>query len=116
MEDIIHLDTQGLKRVGHRLANLACHDLFPNVESYRSLQPGPQPAAITLTKHPVRDEYLMRVKFSGVNGGLRTAGRVSGFSVHSPDGQAMPVIFKTRIDPEDSTAVLLTIHVHYGFG
>jgi sialate O-acetylesterase len=115
LDDSIHLNTAGLKRVGHRLANLACHDVFPDVASCRGLKPGPRPASITVRRNAVRDEYLMRVKFSGVNGGLKSEGRLAGFSVHSPDGKAMPVIFKAAIDPEDPTVVLLYYHVRYAF-
>jgi sialate O-acetylesterase len=116
LDDITHLNTEGLKRVGHRLANLACRDIFPNLERWHTLKTGPKPASITLEKHPVRDEYLMRVRFSGVNGVLRSYGRVAGFSIHSSDGIAMPVIFKARIDAEDRSVVLLYFHIRYGFG
>jgi len=116
LDDIIHLSTEGLKRVGHRLANLACRDIFADIKRWRDLKRGPRPASITMEKHSVRDEYLMHVRFSGVNSGLKSCGRVAGFSIHSPDGIAMPVIFKTRIDPEDRSVVLLYFHVHYGFG
>src|SRR5205814_8414090 len=44
LDDIIHLNTLGLKRVGHRLANLACHDVLPDVGSCRGLKRGPRPA------------------------------------------------------------------------
>src|SRR5262252_7380459 len=116
LDDNIHLNTQNLKRIGHRLANLACHDMFPGVESCRTLKPGPRPASIAVTRHPAQDEYVMRVSFSGVNRGLRSDGRIAGFSVYSPDGKPMPVIFKAEIDPVDSSSVLLYFHVHYSFG
>ena len=116
LDDIIHLNTVGLKRVGRRLANLACRDLFPEVASCRQLKPGPRPVSITMEKHAIRDEYLMRVRFSGVNGGLKSEGRIAGFSVHAPDGTAMPVIFKAAIDPTDAATVLLSLHVRYSFG
>ena len=62
--------------------------------------------------------------FSDVNGRLRSTGRVSGFSIHGPDGAALPLIFKSRLDPADPSAILLHISgkfpegatLHYGYG
>jgi sialate O-acetylesterase len=118
LDDAIHVGTQDLKRVGVRLANLACHDLFPDVASCRDLKRGPRPVSAEL------QGQVVRVAFSDVNGRLRSTGRLSGFSIHSPDGAVLPLIFKSRLDPADPSAILLHISgkfpegatLHYGYG
>ena len=118
LDDIIHAGTPSLKRLGARLANLACHDLFPSVKSCAALQKGPQPVSA------VMEGDLLRVKFSGVNGKLLAEGRPTGFTIHDAAGVVKPVIYKTRVDPEDPSAVLLYtfgklspgMTLHYGYG
>jgi carbohydrate esterase-like sialic acid-specific acetylesterase len=92
LDDLIHVGTQDLKRLGKRMANLA-------TQSART----PQPESASFSGGAVR------VKFSGVTGKLRSAGRVSGFSIHGPDGVALPAIYKARVDPADGSAILLSI-------
>lgn len=118
LDDGIHVSTQDHKRLGKAMANLACHDLFPNIAQCRDLKRGPRPASSTF------GDGIVRVAFSGVNGRLRAEGRISGFSIHSSDGKPLPVIFKARVDPVDPSAVLLSIGgklpegatLRYGFG
>lgn len=119
LDDGIHVSTQDHKRLGHRLANLACHDLFPNVTNCGTLKRGPRPVSAMF------GNGVVRVQFSEVNGGLRAAGRISGFSIHpADDAAALSVIYKARVDPADSSAVLLSIggklpegaKLHYGYG
>ena len=52
---------------------------------------------------------MVRVAFTGVNGGLRSRGRIAGFTIHGADGAAQPLIFKAQVDPADASAVLLSI-------
>jgi hypothetical protein len=42
-----------------------------------------------------------------VNGRLESDGRISGFSVDSPEGATLPVVFKAQFDPANGSAVLL---------
>jgi len=91
-DDTIHIGTEGLKRLGRRLAGLASGQV----------KKGPRPVSAKF------DNSIVRVTFSDVNGGLRTAGgRISGFTIHAPGGEPLPLIYKIRIDPEDHSAVLL---------
>jgi sialate O-acetylesterase len=54
----------------------------------------------------------VRVTFSGLEGGLRAAGRPSGFSLRDAAGRELPMIYKTTLD--GSTAVLhLTFDAQY---
>src|ERR1051326_1092039 len=45
LDDPIHLSTGSLKRVGRRIADRVCHDLFPNLKDYAELKPGPRPVS-----------------------------------------------------------------------
>ncbi len=103
LDDAIHIDTQDLKRVGIRLANLACSDLFPRKDNCVSIKHGPRPVSATLTGN------VIRVTFSGVNGRLKTEGRISGFSLQGADGARLEMIYRERLDPGDPNAVLLYI-------
>lgn len=103
LDDGIHVSTPDLKRVGRRMANLACHDLFPSVAQCVPLKRGPRPVSSTFAAGTVR------VVFSDVNGGLVARGRVAGFSIHGADGAALPMIYKARIDPANPSHVLLSI-------
>ena len=118
LDDGIHVGTQDHKRLGHRLANLACHDLFSGIPRCASLRRGPRPASAVLRG------TIVRVAFTEVNGALHSEGRIAGFSIHASDGAPVPLIFKARIDPEDPSAVLLYLDrkppegatLHYGYG
>ena len=103
LDDAIHVDTQDLKRLGIRLANLACSDLFPGKQNCGSLKHGPRPVAATVTGK------VIRVTFSGVNGRLVTEGRLDGFSLQGADGAALEILYKARLDPADPSGVLLYI-------
>jgi len=67
---------------------------------------------------------MIRVVYSDVNGKLEAPDRINGFSIQRASGEMMPLIFKTRVDPEDSSAVLLYLDfplpegamLRYGYG
>jgi sialate O-acetylesterase len=101
LDDGIHVGTQDLKRLGARLSRLACKDLFPSVAACQSVQRGPRPESV------VQDGGVLRVKFSGVNGGLKAEGRMNGFSIHNAKGEAVPMIYRTVTDAADSSTILL---------
>lgn len=109
LDDGIHVGTQDLKRLGRRLANLAVRG---------DVKRGPRPQSATFRNG------IVRVAFSDVNGKLKSEGKLSGFSIHGPEGAPLPLIFRQRIDPADGSAVLLHIGgkmaegatLRYGFG
>ncbi len=103
MDGAIHVGTQDLKRLGRRLADLACHDLFPRVKNYGELKRGPRPVAATF------QSGVVKVSFSGVNGKLEAEGRMAGFSIHDPSGAELPMIYKSRVDPAEASTVLLYV-------
>ena len=117
LDDIIHIAGAGLKSAGHRLANLACQDLFPEVKACRELKRGPRPQrAYTMVGRGKLDPWggdrrTLYVEFAEVNGGLRSAGRLAGFSVRRPDETEIPAIFRAFVDPDSPTRVALELGV-----
>src|SRR6185312_4823435 len=119
LDDGIHISTPDLKRLGHRLANLACHDLYSKDGDCGDLKRGPRPVAA---------EYnpagFVKVVFTDVNGRLDSQGRISGFSIHNADGTLAPAIYKATVDPAEASVVLLYISrklppkatLWYGYG
>ncbi len=90
LDDGIHVSTPDLKRLGFNMAAWATG----------KAQRGPRPL------EPVVDGSLIKLPFRDVNGKLASAGRPSGFTIHAPTGEALPVIYKTQID---GSTVLLHI-------
>jgi sialate O-acetylesterase len=118
MDDGIHLATQDLKRLGRRLADLVCHDLFPRIKDYGERKTGPRPV------QAIYQNGMVKVTFSGVNGKLQSAGPIAGFSIRDQNGEWLPMIFKARVDPAEASSVLLYVQgrmpenamLWYGFG
>ncbi|MEO7141883.1 MAG: hypothetical protein ABI165_00095, partial [Bryobacteraceae bacterium] len=118
LDDPIHVSTEGQKRLGHRLANLATHDLFPSVKEYAGMKRGPRPESAKFS------DGAIRVTFADVNGRLQADGRIGGFSLHARTGEWLPLIYKAKFDPASPDAVLLSVHgkppenavLWYGFG
>jgi len=101
LDDPIHLSTASQKRMGRRIADRVCHDLFPNLRDYADLKPGPRPVSAKY------QDGVLKVTFTGVNGKLESDGRISGFSIHDEKGEAVPLIYRAVLDPADTDAVLL---------
>ncbi len=118
LDDTIHVGTPDLKRLGRRMADLICIDLFPRLKNYGEMKRGPRPVEATL------EGGVVRVSFAGVNGRLQSEGRMSGFSIHDSKGAELPVIYKSRVDAAEASTVLLYVQgklppdatLWYGFG
>jgi sialate O-acetylesterase len=118
IDDGIHVGTDDFLLLGARLANLACHDLFPEKAGCATLLRGPRPVAARLRGTAIE------VEFRDVNGRLRANGRVSGFTIHDAEGKPVPLIYRQRIAAGRPQVVELLIGgklpegatVHYGFG
>lgn len=114
LDDAIHIGTQGLKRLGRRLAKVACSQLFGDT----TVTKGP-----TLCGVSVEDGQI-RVAFEGVNSNLSATGRITGFGLYDRKGNALPLIYKVTVDPLRPSEVLLhltetppkDVHLWYGFG
>lgn len=103
LDDLIHVGTQDLKRLGTRLANLACHDNFPREAGCAGLLRGPRPVSAKLSGN------VLRVSFQNVNGKLVSAGRISGFTIHDEQGSPIPAIFRAEVNAASPNEVLLNL-------
>ena len=103
LNDGIHVGTPGHKMLGCRLANLAEHDLFGG----KTLR-GPRLEKVEVVGTPYGRQ--VRVKFNSVNGGLKAAGRLSGFSISAgQDGPDTTCIFNQEIADDDPTVAVVWI-------
>lgn len=88
LDDSIHIGTQGLKRLGRRLADVA--DGLPS----------PQLIGATFEAEQSR----IRVAYRYVRGGLHSSGRPSGFSLRDRNERELPLVHKVSLD--ENAAVL----------
>jgi sialate O-acetylesterase len=107
LDDLIHIGTQGLKRLGRRLAAVALG--APTLD---------------LSRVSWADPTRLRVEFSGVRGGLRAPGKPTGFSLWDANGQEVALLYKVTLDG-DAAILHLTdlhgpiprgMHLYYGYG
>ncbi len=91
LDDGIHVSTPDLKRLGRAMAAVAAG----------KANKGPHFDSVSM------DGQTVRVKFSEVNGKLTSAGRISGFTAHTAQGDILPLFYKASIDPKDASTVVL---------
>lgn len=101
LDDGIHVSTPDHTLLGRRMANLACHDLFPDKAGCGALQRGPRPVSAKM------DDHRILVEFKGVNGHLRSAGRLNGFAILDSDGKVVPTIYSQRVSETNPNIVEL---------
>ena len=117
LNDGIHVGTPGHKILGYRLACLAEHDLFAG-----KVLRGPRVDKLEVVGTPYGRQ--IRVKYTSVNGGLKAAGRLSGFTVsEGPDGPEAPCIFNQELADDDPMVAIVWVdklpenaHLWYGRG
>jgi sialate O-acetylesterase len=114
LDDCIHVGTDGLRRLGRRLATVARRVVLGD----RGVSLGPRPVRAVL-EGANRDR--IRVYFSGVNGELRAEGSPSGFDVLGPDGTVRKDLYRVRL--QGASALLQLVRrvvpgtqVQYGRG
>ena len=114
LDDGIHVSALDHKRLGKQFAVLV----------QGNLKRGPRPVSAKVEPGVHPNTSFLRVTYSDVNGRLESDGRISGFSIHAPQGEALTVVFKTIVDPANPSAILLVFAgklpdgavLHYGFG
>ncbi len=117
LDDLIHIGTQGLKRLGRRLANIALRELFGRSD----IQKGPRLVGASVDNP---EGTRIRVRFADVNGRLTAAGRISGFSIRTAQHHPYRIIYKMEVDKASPTDILLHLteacpqnaFLWYGFG
>lgn len=96
LDDLIHIGTQGLKRLGERLARLALNES----------------ESVQLNSVSVEGDSRnrIRVSFIGASGeGFEENLRVLGFSIRNANGEEVSCIYKAHIDPDAPSDVLLDL-------
>jgi len=118
LDDLIHIGTQGNKRLGRRLARVADRELFGN----RAVTTGPRLKSVSVEKGP---NDLVRVVFDGVNGQLKPKNHIAGFALRAADAEKPGLDFyDVIVDPEAPNAVLCQVqgpippgmNLWYGYG
>jgi len=99
LEDNIHMNTDGLKRLGLRLAHQTCISLFSE----------PGELGPVLARIQVLSQTAIRVVYERVNGGLVSIGRLAGFALADSQGNQLPLIHSQVIDGARGTSVLLRL-------
>lgn len=104
LDDLIHVSEEGQSRLGHRLAEAALSRVYGlpdrgcplDFESWR-FEPEKDPF-----------HHCLRLRFSGVTGRLRVAGRPAGFVMESDDPKRDgPMVYKVELDPKDPAGMLV---------
>ncbi|WP_406698860.1 sialate O-acetylesterase [Singulisphaera sp. Ch08] len=124
LDDLIHVGTPGLKRLGGRLARIAQRELFGQIGA----------STPTLDRVSKRANNTLVLKFKGVNravgspraagpqrngreaspthsatapiDGLRPARHIGGFSIRKDDGTEIPLIFDAAVGPLKDSVIL----------
>ncbi|MCZ7645868.1 MAG: sialate O-acetylesterase [Planctomycetota bacterium] len=117
LDDAIHISTDGLKRLGKRLADAACRVVYGANE----LRAGPRLKAARFMN---AERTRLKLSFAGVHGKLVSPRRVGGFSACDAEGAPMLLIFDSYVDPDDPNAVVLKLEpvpppgakLYYGAG
>ncbi len=111
LDDLIHVGTDGLKRLGARLAVLALS--------------GDQGVLVAGVHVEGDERNRIRVVFDGIGDeGFEDSLRVTGFSIHDLKGSPLPAIYKAQVDAESPTDILLDLvspvgewwQLRYGWG
>ncbi|HEX4132309.1 MAG TPA: sialate O-acetylesterase, partial [Pirellulales bacterium] len=120
LADPVHWDFEAYERLGPRVAEVALSQVYKlpghgTPIKLQSFEVAERRDPRTGGPIPGHHQTTLRVRFSGVSGQLRAAGRATGFSLRVPGmtpeqarGGA-PVIFAVEFDPDDPAAVLLHV-------
>ncbi len=100
LDDLIHIGTQGFKRLGRRLA-------FAAQALSQRTRPLPHIALKTVAfDNPERTR--VRVSYVGVSGGgFPISNRILGFAFYHSDGPCCPLIYKAEVDTSSNSDALL---------
>lgn len=122
LDDGIHISGNGENLLGVRLARMADRLALGNLKEKGSLRYDSMELYQPKGPHdPIANAIV--VKFRNVVGGLRSAGRPTGFSLHDQNGTSHPAIFNTRLNGDSVilectilNAALEAFQVKYGHG
>lgn len=118
MVDPIHLDYGAFQRLGPRIAEVAISEVYrlPGHGTPIRLESiDVEPLHSYKTSQVVQGRTVIRLRFSGVTGRLKSVGQSSGFSLRFPYTdkdvlmRGVPVIYATDFDTDDPAAILLRL-------
>ncbi len=107
LDDVIHIDTAGQRRLGQRMARQALA-----MTGRANYSQGPRLARVE--RVPIRESREgIRLHFTGVTGAWQPANPMGGFGVLNREGALHPEnhIFSARRDRIDPTAIYLRLNV-----
>lgn len=143
LDDLIHVGTQGLKRAGKRLAQIALRESFGQegattptfdrvnrgtgaslVVKFRGVNMGTGQASAAAPRMAVmRGPGTLASAPDSPSLGLRPARHIAGFSIRKEDGAEIPLIFEATVGSAKDTVILKLIgpvpeksFLWYGYG
>lgn len=108
LSDSIHVGTQGLNRLGRRLARQV------QALDKGEVAPGPKVAGVKHIKGPLGSD-MIEVSTSQVTGGLKPAENAFGFQVWAEDGSPLPLlrVVDASVDPKDATKLRILLNAPF---
>ncbi|MBM3734624.1 MAG: sialate O-acetylesterase [Acidobacteria bacterium] len=103
LEDAVHINTEGLRQTGRRLALVACRNLFP--QACPDVKTGPRYESAAWDS-----DRRLRIRFSGVNGALTTQGRLLGFGIYDEEQRLRRVIYRNWIPAAPGNEVIIEVN------
>ena len=106
LDDLIHIGTQGLKRLGKRLARAVVDQRTPDI----------------VTAQFEQEQSCIRLHFRDVQGNLQALGRPSGCTLRNAQGVEQAIIYKIALEGDTillhltSNALPADTYVWYGWG
>ncbi|HJT78947.1 MAG TPA: sialate O-acetylesterase [Gemmataceae bacterium] len=105
-DDPIHLSYEGQARLGKRIAEVVCSTVY-------KLPGHGKPIDLLSAEvlQPQNERPMIRLRFGGVTGRLRAAGRASGFELRqtTPGSDVMRMVYRVDFDPTDPAALLVGV-------
>jgi sialate O-acetylesterase len=108
LSDSIHVGTQGLIRLGKRMAKQV------QALDKGELAPGPKVTGVKHIKGPLGSD-MIEVSTTQVTGGLRPAENAFGFQVWAEDGSPLPLlrVVDASVDPKDGTKLRILLNAPF---
>ena len=109
MVDPIHLEYESFRKLGPRMAEVALSQVYkmPGHATDRARVGKRRAAARWQSDKIIQGRVAIRVRFSGVNGRLRSADRPTGFQLRFEKAPSAWAPYQTEFDAKDPAAVLL---------
>lgn len=102
LDDCVHLSTDGQKRLGNRIAEIALTYVYKKTGHANQINL----ESIKLCKETISGSYYLHLHYSGVCGKLKSGGLPSQYSLRlNGNENIMYVVSKVQMDPKDKAGV-----------